>query len=461
MAFAFTVQVIDTSATVSAALQASVKAQFEAALSYIGTYFQGAGTFNLQVDLRPLEGSRLASGGAPIWYGYTDLGGGTLLAYPGWYEEFWTGYDRGGSSPDGIVYVHSTGLENAWMDPTPNTRTDSPPLGRVDFLKVATHELLHVFGMAGDRAEDGTYGAAWRSPFDLNTTFVNGVAYYDSPAMTAAAGGPVRLDGTHDGSRWYHLAETNDLMYYSALSTLPRTLTMRDLAILHDAGMISNRPTALADVWFGEDGENDAVSGLGGNDYLFALDGNDVLTGGAGNDVIDGGTGFDAAFFSGRRADYTLTRLSASALVTDKRGIDGSDTIVALELLHFTDKDVYVLDQGDAGIARLYSAALSRAPDQAGLNAQLVAFHGGLTAQQLAGNFLGSAEFQNRYGASPSATAFIDLLYANVLGRTPDAGGYAVQTDAMTHGLSRAQMLLNFADSAENRAKVGADWLLL
>jgi hypothetical protein len=79
---------------------------------------------------------------------------------------------------------------------------------------------------------------------------------------------------------------------------------------------------------------------------------------------------------------------------------------------------------------------------------------------QLANNFLAGAEFSARYGTSQNDTQYINALYANVLGRAPDDGGYAVQVNALTHGADRAQLLLNFGESAENQSKVAADWLL-
>jgi hypothetical protein len=44
----------------------------------------------------------------------------------------------------------------------------------------------------------------------------------------------------------------------------------------------------------------------------------------------------------------------------------------------------------------------------------------------------------------------VTLLYANVLHRTPDAAGFAVQVNALNSGMSRAQLLVNFSESNEN-----------
>lgn len=220
--------------------------------------------------------------------------------------------------------------------------------------------------------------------------------------------------------------------------------------------------TASVDQLQGTSGR-DALNGGGGRDILFAGAGNDMLTGGAGDDLVDGGSGRDVATFSGARAAYQLSRVDdALYRVRDGRagGTDGEDVLANVEFLRFADRTLVHLDGEEASVARLYSAAFARAPDQPGLEHQLSAHDAGLGVRQLAQNFLGSAEFIGRYGNALDDTGFVTALYRNVLDRTPDAPGLAVQLHALQQGLSRAQMLWNFADSAENIAKVNADWFL-
>ncbi len=224
---------------------------------------------------------------------------------------------------------------------------------------------------------------------------------------------------------------------------------MADFAVFHDEGLASATPDASNNVWFGVDGTNDAVDGGAGDDILFGLDG---------NDTIAGGTGYDVAGFAATRAAATVTR-NADGSVT-VAGPDGVDTLRDVEVVRFADKALFTTTGADATIARLYGAAFARAPDVAGLQVQIDALHFGVTPQQLAANFIASAEFIARYGASPTDNAYVTALYNNVLGRVPDGGGFNVQIDALAHGLSRGQLLLNFADSPENQTKVAADWLL-
>ncbi|WP_425490124.1 beta strand repeat-containing protein, partial [Azospirillum tabaci] len=85
---------------------------------------------------------------------------------------------------------------------------------------------------------------------------------------------------------------------------------------------------------------HDWIDGGAGNDLLHGENGNDVLTGGAGNDTLIGGSGDDVAVFSGAFANYTITRSGTSVIVRDTVGSDGTDTLIGVETLFFTDRAV-------------------------------------------------------------------------------------------------------------------------
>ncbi|MBT8240109.1 MAG: DUF4214 domain-containing protein, partial [Acidimicrobiia bacterium] len=48
--------------------------------------------------------------------------------------------------------------------------------------------------------------------------------------------------------------------------------------------------------------------------------------------------------------------------------------------------------------------------------------------------------------------SFVDRIYRNVLGRSPDESGFRYWTGLMDEGLTRAELLLYFSDSAEYRS---------
>jgi Ca2+-binding RTX toxin-like protein len=197
--------------------------------------------------------------------------------------------------------------------------------------------------------------------------------------------------------------------------------------------------------------DND-LTGASTSDTLTGGAGNQTFTGGAGNDSLDGGLGIDTAVFSGARSNYTITPTATGYTVKDNRGTDGTDTLVNVERLHFSDSNVAIDVAGIGGMVyRLYQAAFNRTPDLGGLGFQMKAMDDGLTIGQLAQNFINSPEFSATYG-NLSDTQFVTQLYANVLHRTPDAGGLAAHTGSLVAGNTRANVLVGFSESPENQA---------
>jgi hypothetical protein len=204
-----------------------------------------------------------------------------------------------------------------------------------------------------------------------------------------------------------------------------------------------------------------AIAGTAADDQLVGSGGNDTFTALAGSDTIAGNGGHDVLVLSGHRSAWTLslhdTRGHEAGTLT---GPGGTKLIDSIEEIRFDDGRMVFDDaalSANAPVAyRLYLAALGRLPDQGGLEVQAHALDAGLTPLQLASNFYHSAEFQTRFG-NQSDAQFVTLLYQNVLGRTPDPGGFAVQVNALAQGLSREQLLLNFSESPENVAHTHAN----
>lgn len=66
-----------------------------------------------------------------------------------------------------------------------------------------------------------------------------------------------------------------------------------------------------------------------------------------------------------------------------------------------------------------------------------------------------STEFQSLYGTNLSNAQLITLLYRNALHREPDAEGFNYWLDVMDTGRkTRPEMLINFSESAENKAQI-------
>jgi hypothetical protein len=74
---------------------------------------------------------------------------------------------------------------------------------------------------------------------------------------------------------------------------------------------------------------------------------------------------------------------------------------------------------------------------------------------QLVFNTLNSAEYALTYG-TPSDTQFVQLLYQNVLRRTPSSTELAAQLALLQSGTSRTQLAMNFLTSTEFQQNSGA-----
>ena len=103
---------------------------------------------------------------------------------------------------------------------------------------------------------------------------------------------------------------------------------------------------------------------------------------------------------------------------------------------------------------RLYNAAFARFPDADGLKYWIGNFSSGKDdARAVASSFLVSDEFKERYGANVTNAKYVETLYDNVLGRDYDQDGYNYWLGNLNSGLeTRYELLLGFAESAENKA---------
>lgn len=104
-------------------------------------------------------------------------------------------------------------------------------------------------------------------------------------------------------------------------------------------------------------------------------------------------------------------------------------------------------------VDRLYRSAFGRSPDTAGLRTNVARRDAGTARRDLAHSFLVSSEFARRYG-SPDNAAFTALLFRNALGREATQHDLDYWTSRLVAGLARQDMLIQFSQSAEHKARV-------
>jgi len=197
-----------------------------------------------------------------------------------------------------------------------------------------------------------------------------------------------------------------------------------------------------------------------GNDELIANGWGSILMGRGGNDTLRGWGNLDAAFYETARSAATTDRLASGAIQITSA--EGTDTLIGVERALFSDTAMAFDIDGLGGQAyRLYRAAFDRPPDTEGLGFWMYHLDRGFNFVDAANNFLNSTEFRAMYGENPTNAEYVRLLYVHVNHREPDAGGNQFWLDAMAnanggfgHAWTKGEILLQFSESAENKANV-------
>jgi Ca2+-binding RTX toxin-like protein len=205
---------------------------------------------------------------------------------------------------------------------------------------------------------------------------------------------------------------------------------------------------------------NDVIGSAAGTDILDGGSGNDIVVGGDGNDILIGGTGNDV--LAGGRSDEGQWNfyLGANGVVgqhtTAVFAPQASETVAANSLNQGASDFAFLHANNTqlTNLALLYQAAFGRIADLDGFNYWLAS---GTSIKAIAGQFLLSNEWASSGQAQLSDTAFIQDVYAQALGRTPDAAGLAywlAQLGNHPGNAGRADVLTAIAVSDEHLHQV-------
>jgi subtilisin-like proprotein convertase family protein len=179
------------------------------------------------------------------------------------------------------------------------------------------------------------------------------------------------------------------------------------------------------------------LRGMRGDDVLVGGAGNDRLEGGLGRDTLTGGAGIDTAVYEVRRAGVTLTRSTAlDPTYMVRLSADDQDTLLSVERIRFADLSLALDLGGNAGItARMIGALFGpgRLGDEAFVGRWLARVDEGLDARGAIASALASPDFLSLAG-SRSNTAFVNLVYKNVVGYAPDAAALSLFVGMLDRG---------------------------
>jgi hypothetical protein len=161
------------------------------------------GTGTIQVLVRPDDTIPRADG---TCIGVTSVGqaGGFVVAENAPITAARTGVNpNGAGAPEMVIHLNAKTYlkQEVWFDPSGSSRTAAVPAGKVDFVSVVLHEMLHGLGFTGYRTvggpKDGQLSGSYESPFDVLTRRGAGgnpsVFYFVGPQAMAVYGGPVPL----------------------------------------------------------------------------------------------------------------------------------------------------------------------------------------------------------------------------------------------------------------------------
>lgn len=195
-----------------------------------------------------------------------------------------------------------------------------------------------------------------------------------------------------------------------------------------------------------------------GSAYADTLVGNghwNRFFGGAGNDQIDGGGGIDTAAYTSLYSDCTVTQ-TASGLVVSS-GAEGTDTLVGIERLQFSDVRLAFDLDGNAGAAALVLGALAgkgMLQDRALVGQVLNLLDSGMSIASLTEMAVSSGIVATLAGGSGN-TDFVKLLLRNVVGSDSEVPIIESLTGALDSGaFTQAGMLAAAAQLEANKVQI-------
>ncbi len=113
----------------------------------------------------------------------------------------------------------------------------------------------------------------------------------------------------------------------------------------------------------------------------------------------------------------------------------------------------FAVNEDVGRIERAYLTILGRAPEAGGLNYWLEQQGQGVSYDVIVEAFLASPERAARFGPNQSVGDFLDQLYQDAFGRAADPAGKQYWMDQLAAGATRRSIVLNFADSVEQRVR--------
>lgn len=239
------------------------------------------------------------------------------------------------------------------------------------------------------------------------------------------------------------------------------TLGAIDLAIL--IGNAQLHASVAGQLLLGDSANQQFILDGHGNASVLAGAGNDLLqwlssatpatgSGASGQLVLHGGSGFDRMQFDGSRDQYSLRQEAGHCWVSPVNLPEQLIELVNFEQISFSDSKLNLpVSRIQASVASLYAAVLGRQADLGGFDFWTSQAEQNISLGSVALNMISSSEAQQQ-PFNHDAAHDVELLYQNLLHRHSDAAGAAFWVQAMQHGVTLEQVADGFLLSNEWQA---------
>ena len=184
---------------------------------------------------------------------------------------------------------------------------------------------------------------------------------------------------------------------------------------------------------------------------------NDTIKGQPGTDFFDGGLGIDTVVYSGPQERYSITKSGNRYVVSEPTGSDDTDYLSNIERLQFSNGKVALDLGGNAGqAARLIGALLgpSFIKDKALAGVVIGLVDQDYSIESIANLGLNTSFYLALAGSTKNED-FVNHVFRNVVGRTPEVNEQKTYVDMLNAGTSQAALAVMAAGTEFTASQIG------
>ena len=184
---------------------------------------------------------------------------------------------------------------------------------------------------------------------------------------------------------------------------------------------------------------------------------NDTIKGQPGTDFFDGGLGIDTVVYSGPQERYSITKSGNRYVVSEPTGSDDTDYLSNIERLQFSNGKVALDLGGNAGqAARLIGALLgpSFIKDKALAGVVIGLVDQDYSIENIANLGLNTSFYLALAGSTKNED-FVNHVFRNVVGRTPEVNEQKTYVDMLNAGTSQAALAVMAAGTEFTASQIG------